>query len=98
MHGKDYVTIVSDDFFQMGNKAGIAMAEALGKKGKVGYIFHDADFYVTNQRDGAFKTTIEEDYPGHEDRRRSGHGRSGAQPRKSPRRCSPSIPTSTAST
>jgi len=62
-HGKDYVTIVSDDLFQMGNKAGIAMAEALGGKGKVGYIFHDADFYVTNQRDGAFKATIEKDYP-----------------------------------
>ena len=61
--GTDYVAIVSDDLFQMGNKAGIAMAEALGKKGKVGYIFHDADFYVTNQRDGAFKKTIEEDYP-----------------------------------
>ncbi|TIW21126.1 MAG: LacI family transcriptional regulator [Mesorhizobium sp.] len=61
--GADYVTIVSDDLFQMGNKAGIAMAEALGKKGKVGYIFHDADFYVTNQRDGAFKKTIEQDYP-----------------------------------
>ena len=39
------------------------MADALGKKGKVGYIFHDADFYVTNQRDGAFKATIEPDYP-----------------------------------
>ncbi|MCV3206163.1 substrate-binding domain-containing protein [Mesorhizobium sp. YC-39] len=61
--GQDYVTIVSDDLFQMGSKAGIAMAEALGKKGKVGYIFHDADFYVTNQRDGAFKKTIEQDYP-----------------------------------
>lgn len=63
VHGKDYVTIVSDDLFQMGNKAGVAMAEALGKKGKVGYIFHDADFYVTNQRDQAFKATIEQDYP-----------------------------------
>lgn len=63
VHGKDYVTVVSDDLFQMGNKAGIAMANALGKKGKVGYIFHDADFYVTNQRDGAFKYTIENDYP-----------------------------------
>jgi ribose transport system substrate-binding protein len=60
---KDYVTIVSDDLFQMGHKAGVAMAEALGKKGKVGYIFHDADFYVTNQRDRAFKKTIEQDYP-----------------------------------
>lgn len=62
-HGKDYVTIVSDDLFQMGNKAGVAMAEALGRKGNVGYIFHDADFYVTNQRDQAFKATIEQDYP-----------------------------------
>ena len=62
-HGKDYVTIVSDDLFQMGNKAAVAMADALGGKGKVGYIFHDADFYVTNQRDGAFKSTIEQDYP-----------------------------------
>lgn len=62
-HGKDYVTIVSDDLFQMGNKAAVAMADALGKKGKVGYIFHDADFYVTNQRDRAFKATIEQDYP-----------------------------------
>jgi len=62
-HGQDYVTIVSDDLFQMGQKAGIAMAQALGNKGKVGYIFHDADFYVTNQRDQAFKKTIEQDYP-----------------------------------
>ena len=77
VQGKDYVTIVSDDLFQMGKKAGDAMAAALGNKGKVGYIFHDADFYVTNQRDGAFKATIEQDYPGHEDRRRGGHGRPG---------------------
>lgn len=63
VHGKDYVTIVSDDLFQMGSKAAVAMADALGQKGKVGYIFHDADFYVTNQRDQAFKKTIEQDYP-----------------------------------
>lgn len=63
VQGKDYVTIVSDDLFQMGHKAGVAMADALGKKGKVGYVFHDADFYVTNQRDQAFKSTIEHDYP-----------------------------------
>ncbi len=63
VHGKDYVTIVSDDLFQMGNKAAIAMAQALGNKGKIGYIYHDADFYVTNQRDGAFKATIGQDYP-----------------------------------
>lgn len=62
-HGKEYVTVVSDDLFQMGKQAGDAMAAALGETGKIGYIFHDADFYVTNQRDGAFKYTIENDYP-----------------------------------
>ena len=47
-----------------------------GKKGKVGYIFHDADFYVTNQRDQAFKTTIEQDYPDMTIAAEAGHGRS----------------------
>lgn len=63
VQGKDYVTIVSDDLYQMGEKAADAMAAAIGGKGKVGYLFHDANFYVTNQRDGAFKATIEEKYP-----------------------------------
>jgi len=62
-YGRDYVTIVSDDLFQMGNNAARAMAQALDGKGTVGMIFHDADFYVTNQRDQAFKTVIEQDYP-----------------------------------
>src|SRR5688500_5684751 len=39
------------------------LADAAGGQGKVGYIFHDADFYVTNQRDRAFKRVIEERYP-----------------------------------
>jgi ribose transport system substrate-binding protein len=63
VHGADYVSVVSDDLFAMGAQAGRAMAAALGEEGRVGMIFHDADFYVTNQRDGAFKATIEQDYP-----------------------------------
>ena len=63
VQGKDYVTIVSDDLAQMGEKAADAMAAAIGGKGKVGYLFHDANFYVTNQRDQAFKSTIESKYP-----------------------------------
>lgn len=63
VQGKDYVTIVSDDLYQMGEKAADAMAAAIGGKGEVGYLFHDANFYVTNQRDGAFKETIEQKYP-----------------------------------
>jgi ribose transport system substrate-binding protein len=62
-HGSDYVAIVTDDLFQMGKQAADALAKALGGKGKLGYIFHDASYYVTNQRDQAFKTTIEKDYP-----------------------------------
>ena len=62
-HGKDYTTVVSADLFQIGNKAAVALADAMGGKGKVGYMFHDADFPVTNQRDGAFKWTIENEYP-----------------------------------
>ncbi|MER9540775.1 substrate-binding domain-containing protein [Mesorhizobium sp. M0437] len=63
-HGADYAAIVTDDLFQMGKQAADALAKALDGKGKVGYIFHDASYYVTNQRDQAFKTTIEKDYRG----------------------------------
>lgn len=63
-HGEDYTSVVSADLFQIGNKAAVALAEAMGGSGTVGYMFHDADFPVTNQRDGAFKWTIENEYPG----------------------------------
>ncbi|NRP20385.1 hypothetical protein LPJGGPFB_03644 [Ensifer adhaerens] len=62
-HGTDYASIVTDDLFQMGKQAADALAKGIGGKGKVGYIFHDASYYVTNQRDQAFKSTIEKDYP-----------------------------------
>ena len=62
-HGVDYAAIVTDDLFQMGKQAADALAEAMGGAGTVGWIFHDATYYVTNQRDNAFKTTIENDYP-----------------------------------
>jgi ribose transport system substrate-binding protein len=47
----------------MGKKAADAMGEALGGRGKLGYIYHDADFYVTNQRDQAFRQTILDEFP-----------------------------------
>lgn len=61
--GTDYVSLVSADLFGMGHRAADILAASLGSKGKVGWIYHDADFYVTNQRDEAFKTTIEGNYP-----------------------------------
>jgi ribose transport system substrate-binding protein len=63
VQGKDFVAVVTDDLFQMGKQAADALAAATGKKGKVAWIYHDAQYYVTNQRDNAFKTTIEKDYP-----------------------------------
>lgn len=62
-HPADYAAIVTDDLFQMGKQAADALATAMGGEGTVGWIFHDAAYYVTNQRDNAFKTTIENDYP-----------------------------------
>ncbi len=62
-HPQDYAAIVTDDLFQMGKQAADTLAKAMGKKGTVGWIFHDAAYYVTNQRDNAFKKTIEDDYP-----------------------------------
>jgi len=62
-HGKDYVSVVTDDLFQMGHQAADALAAAIGGKGEVAYFFHDANYYVTNQRDEAFKKTIEANYP-----------------------------------
>lgn len=63
-HGTDYISIVTDDLFQMGKQAADVLAKSLGGKGKIAWIFHDAQYYVTNQRDNAFKSTIESDYKG----------------------------------
>ncbi len=66
VHGEDYVGIVTDDLAAMGITAADLLADALGGEGEVGFIFHDAAYYVTNQRDQAFKSWIEINYPGME--------------------------------
>ena len=62
--GTDYVSIVTGDHFAMGKAAAQLMADALGDSGKIGYIYHDAVFYVTNNRDRYFKAAIEQQHPG----------------------------------
>lgn len=62
VQGKDYVTIVSDDLKEMGHHAGDALAAAIGEKGSVAYVYHDANFFVTNQRDNNTKQTILDDH------------------------------------
>jgi ribose transport system substrate-binding protein len=56
--GKDYVSVVSADNFGNGVAAGLLMAKALGGKGKIGLVFHAADFFVTKQRYEGFKQAI----------------------------------------
>src|SRR4051812_11767111 len=62
--GRDYVSVVTDDLFQMGKHAADALAAGIGDQGKVAYFFHDANYYVTNQRDQAFLKTIQGNYKG----------------------------------
>ena len=62
-YGRDYVNVVTDDLFEMGKRAADALAAAVGGEGTVAYVFHDANHYVTNQRDQAFLKTITQSYP-----------------------------------
>jgi ribose transport system substrate-binding protein len=62
--GKDYVSVVSADNYGNGVASAHLMAEKLKGKGKIGIVFHEADFFVTKQRYIAFKKTIADDYPG----------------------------------
>jgi ribose transport system substrate-binding protein len=62
--GKDYVSVVSADNYGNGVASAHLMAEQLKGKGKIGIVFHEADFFVTKQRYEAFKKTIAQQYPG----------------------------------
>jgi ribose transport system substrate-binding protein len=55
--------VVSADNYGNGVVAAHEMAKAVGGKGKIGAIFHDADFFVTKQRYQGFTDTIKADYP-----------------------------------
>ncbi len=61
--GKDYVSVVSADNYGNGVASAHLMAEQLKGKGKIGIVFHEADFFVTKQRYEAFKKTIADQYP-----------------------------------
>jgi ribose transport system substrate-binding protein len=61
--GSDYVSVVSADNYGNGAAAALLMAKKLNGKGKIGLIYHAADFYVTKQRYEAFKATIAK-FPG----------------------------------
>ena len=58
-----YQGIVTDDLNQMGRKAAQPLGSALHGHGNVGFIYYDATYYVTNERDAAFRTWIRKLYP-----------------------------------
>ena len=62
--GKDYISTVSADNYGNGVAAAHLMALAMGGRGTLGLVWHDAGFFVTMQRYEGFKATIEKDYPG----------------------------------
>lgn len=61
--GTDYISMVSADNRGNGVVSAHLMAKALGGKGTVGVIFHQADFFVTQQRYDGFTATLKSDYP-----------------------------------
>ncbi|GAA1278862.1 substrate-binding domain-containing protein [Pseudonocardia aurantiaca] len=61
--GRDYVSAVSADNVGNGVVAAHLMADALGGRGEIGVVYHEADFQVTRQRYEGFTSTIERDYP-----------------------------------
>jgi ribose transport system substrate-binding protein len=61
--GTDYISAVSADNYGNGIASAHIMADKLGGKGKIGLVFHGADFFVTRQRYDAFKKTIQDNYP-----------------------------------
>ena len=62
VHGKDYAAIVTDDLFAMGKSVAELMNDHLGGSGKVALLYHDANYYVTNQRDQAVETVLKRNY------------------------------------
>lgn len=62
-HGNQYQAVLTDDLFQIGERAANQLGDTLGGKGEVAVLYYDAEFHVTNFRDAAFLATLEKNYP-----------------------------------
>lgn len=62
--GVDYESVVSADNYGNGVVSAHLMAKALEGEGTIGTIYHEADFFVTQQRYDGFVDTITSEYPG----------------------------------
>lgn len=61
--GDQFVSIVTESLTEAGRANAEILGDALEGSGQVGYIYHDADFWFTNQRDEAFKNWLGFEYP-----------------------------------
>ena len=61
--GVDYAGQVSSDSYGNGKTAADILAHQLNFKGKVAMMYYDMAFFVTNERDRAFRETMAKDYP-----------------------------------
>lgn len=61
--GKEYVTMVSDEFAEEGRLAAEMLSDAIDGEGKVLAMTISSVNYVSNTRDGAFVDAIKNDYP-----------------------------------
>jgi ribose transport system substrate-binding protein len=61
--GTDYVSLVTYDLAGLGQVTADSLGGDLNGKGKVGVIYYDANFYVTNQREAVFNETLKTKYP-----------------------------------
>jgi len=62
--GEDYTGgLVIFDFYEFGHFLAQELNKALNGKGKIGYVYHEANFFITNQRDRGFKEALRE-FPG----------------------------------
>jgi ribose transport system substrate-binding protein len=58
-----YAGMVTDDLSNMGKQAAELLGRAMGGHGGVGFMYYDANYYVTNERDAAFRTWLHILYP-----------------------------------
>lgn len=59
----EYAGMVTDDLAAMGRQAAILLGTAMHGKGDIGFIYYSADYYVTNERDAAFRSWLRKLYP-----------------------------------
>jgi ribose transport system substrate-binding protein len=62
--GKEYVSVVTSDIDGLGIVTADAMGKGLGGKGDIGFIYYDANFFITNRREKAFLDRLASKYPG----------------------------------